>query len=131
MYDFTYSDHLADPANGRDIGKVVPKKHDSGGDDWRYSYRKTTPEKDPFNVDLLRRRLEHQDFAKGAVTPRRHTDIQMIHKEERQRAKRNKKAKLMRAVWAGDLASEASDDEGGSSSDTSSSSGSSSSGSGS
>ena len=79
---------------GSSIGKLkaikVPCK-----EDWRLSYRATQPEKNPLNVDLLKRRMAKQSaFIDSSGASRRTNFMQSLLRREKQGAKQ--KAKYLR-----------------------------------
>ncbi|CAE8655101.1 unnamed protein product [Polarella glacialis] len=81
--DFVYSDRIVDERNGVPIGDVVCEDIKPKEADWRLSYRKTTPEKEPLNVQLLQRRLAHQAHAKLVkVVSRCSPAVVLIAREE-------------------------------------------------
>jgi hypothetical protein len=64
IYDFVYNDRIGIPGAGRHVGCIEPCVYDAGGEEWRFSYRKTVPESAPLQAALLRRRLDKQRHAK-------------------------------------------------------------------
>ena len=56
---------------------------DVGSAEWRYAWRKETPETKPLNILALRRRLEAQRAVKGAMTARHSTELAVIRDMEK------------------------------------------------
>ena len=93
-WNFWYSDRVDKRTLGSSIGKLkaikVPCK-----EDWRLSYRATQPEKNPLNVDLLKRRMAKQSaFIDSSGASRRTNFMQALLRREKQGAKQ--KAKYLR-----------------------------------
>ena len=115
MKNFIYSDRVATRNLGCDLGDAATVERAVSDDDWRVSYRKDEPEKQPLPEDLLQRRLCAQRSAKTAITSRHQTEVEKLLSREKQEAKRKEKAKRERLTFKGSESSSSS----GSSSDPS------------
>ena len=103
MINFVYSDRMR--GDGEDLGTVHYEEWQRQFDEWKVSYRKTTPEKNPLNVDLLRRRLEHQKaFKTNVLGIRRNSWLQAHWRKEKKLAKQRVKYSRKKAVLAINLA---------------------------
>ena len=118
LKDFIYSDTCFQTQKARNCGMAVCVERASQAEDWRWSYRTDSPEKEPLPESLLRRRLEHQKSAKTFLACRRSTEMARLLKEEEQRARKSAKDKRESKVFAqgSSSASESSDAESSSSS---------------
>ncbi len=98
--DFIFPDRIGNAASGSSIGEVVIYETAAPTPDWRVSYRQTEPEKQPLNIDLLKRRLEKQRHAKNnTFTARHEPGLQKILHSEALAAARRAKEKRRHEIW--------------------------------
>ena len=80
----------------------------SNDTDWRVSYRKDGPEKDPVPAALLQRRLQAQKYAKRWLATLRSKEYERLLVDEKLRAKKSQKTRRQRLQFKESISSSSS-----------------------